>query len=156
MNISYKIFTPECCNAVIDLQHNWVKENITFGVVCDNEDDILKHQNDYFILAFDFEKLVGYITADVITNSGERYINIFDYNSDYLCVNDLYIHPECRNRRIGENLLALVEKKAVSNNINNYFVSSATKDAGAVRNFYERNGYTIWTTLFYKKEDHKH
>jgi len=48
MNIVYKPFTPEYADAVLKLQHKWVYENITCGVVAETLDDILSYENDYF------------------------------------------------------------------------------------------------------------
>ena len=44
----------------------------------------------------------------------------------------------------------IVKEKAKENNIEHFYLSSATKDAEAVRRFYQRNGYRIWTTVFFK------
>jgi 8-oxo-dGTP diphosphatase len=67
-------------------------------------------------------------------------------------VNDLYIDKKYRGRRIGEKLLALVEQKADKSNVQHIFISSATKDADAVRRFYQREGYGVWSTSFYKRK----
>ena len=44
MNITYKQFTPEYTDAVLELQHTWVYENIIYGVVNETiEDMCLSH-----------------------------------------------------------------------------------------------------------------
>ena len=83
-------------------------------------------------------------------NDGSGYMNVFPKGADFLQVNDLYVSPAYRSNHIGEKLLSLVEEKATENNIEHFYLSSATKDAEAVRRFYQRNGYRIWTTVFFK------
>jgi len=150
MNITYKQFTPEYIDEVLELQHTWVYENITYGVAIENKEDMLGHINDYFYIAVDDEKVVGYITAEVV---GKNEYNIFPTGAEFLRVNDLYITKEYRGNKIGEKLLSLVEKKAHENGLKHIFITSATKDADAVRKFYTRNGYGIWTTMFFKRTD---
>lgn len=150
MNITYKQFTPEYTDAVLALQHTWVYENITYGVVNETKEDMLGYVNDYFYIASDGEKVVGYITAQVV---GDNEYNLFPMGAGYLRVNDLYIRKEYRSNKIGEKLLSLVEKKAHENGIKHIFITSATKDSDAVRKFYTRNGYGIWTTMFFKRTD---
>ena len=60
------------------------------------------------------------------------------------------VNADYRNNSIGEKLLTIVEEKATGNGIQHFYISSATKDAEAVRRFYQRNGYQIWTTVFFK------
>ncbi len=150
MNITCKQFTREYTYTVLELQHTWVYENITYGVVNETEEDILGYINDYFYIAVEGEKVIGYITAEVV---GNNEYNLFPRGADFLRVNDLYIRKEYRGNKIGEKLLALVEKKAYENGLKHIFITSATKDADAIREFYTRNGYDIWTTMFFKRTD---
>lgn len=150
MNITYRQFTPEYTDAVLYLQHTWVYENITYGVVNETKEDILGYTKDYFYIATDGEKVVGYIIAEVVSDNE---YNIFPIGANYLRVNDLYIRKEYRGNKIGERLLSLVEKKASENSIKHIFITSATKDADAVQKFYKQNGYGIWTTMFFKRTD---
>ena len=77
-------------------------------------------------------------------------MNVFPLNTEHLQVNDLYIAPAYRSKSIGAELLRMVEEKAKKNGIEHIFLSSATIDAEAVRRFYEKNGFKIWTTTFFK------
>ncbi|MDF2686276.1 MAG: hypothetical protein K0S55_1457 [Clostridia bacterium] len=149
MNITYKLFDIKYLDAVTELQNEWVYEDITFGVVNDNSEKILNYQNDYFYIALDDEKVIGYITADVVNNNE---YNIFPKGACYLQINDLYIRKEYRNNNVGEKLLSIVEEKANANGLQHIFISSAAKDSDAVKKFYTKNGYDIWTTVFYKRK----
>ena len=148
--ISYQPFNTSHTNGVLKLSQEWFRENITFGIIPDTAEDIASYKNEYFHVALNGEDVVGYITAEII--NGNEY-NLFPRGASYLRVNDLYIAKEYRSRGIGEKLLSIVEKKADENKVQHIYVSSATKDADAVRRFYQRNEYGIWTTIFYKRRD---
>lgn len=148
MNITVKHFTTEYAEQVLKIQHEWVHEFITAGLCADSLNSILDYQNEYFYIALDEETVVGYTTARLVENNE---YNVFPLGSDYVQVDDLYVKPEYRNYRIGEKLLNAVEETVEKNGISNIFISSSTNDADAVRRFYTRNGYKIWTTLFAKR-----
>lgn len=84
------------------------------------------------------------------TNNKDNYMNVFPMNERYLQVNDLYIASAYRSKSIGAELLTMIEEKAKINDIEHIFLSSATVDAEAIRRFYEKNGFKIWTTMFFK------
>ena len=150
MSITYKQFENCYAKAVSNLQKQWESEAITYGFIADSEDDILAYNRDYFYVALDDDTVVGYVTGEVKTNGKENYMNVFLANTKYLRVNDLYIAPDYRNKNIGAQLLTMVEQKAKNNRVKHIFLSSATMDAESVRRFYEKNGFKIWTTTFYK------
>ena len=150
MSITYKQFENCYAKAVANLQRQWQTEDITYGFVADTEDEILAYDKDYFYVAFDRETIVGYVIGEAKTNDKDNYMNVFPMNAEYLQVNDLYIAPVYRSKSIGAELLKIVEEKAKGNGIEHIFLSSATIDAEAVRRFYEKSGFKIWTTTFFK------
>ena len=150
MSITYKQFENCYAKAVSNLQKQWESEAITYGFIADSEDDILAYNRDCFYVALDDETVVGYVTGEVKTNGKDNYMNVFLANTKYLRVNDLYIAPDYRNKNIGAELLNVVEQKAKNNRVKHIFLSSATMDAESVRRFYEKNGFKIWTTTFFK------
>ena len=149
MSIQIKQFTSEYAEAVVKLQQDWVYENITYGFVAETVESILALPNDYFYVALDGETVVGYLSAEVIRHNE---YNIFPVGANYLQVNDLYVKAGYRNAGIGEQLLKTAEETAEKNGVCHILISSATKDADAVRRFYTRNGYNIWTTCFFKNQ----
>lgn len=150
MNITYQAFDNRYVKDILSLQNEWVAENITYGFCADEEEEILRYDKAYFQLAFDGDRVVGYVCAEVRKNEGESYMNIFPQGENYLQILDLYISPAYRNQNIGAVLLHSVEERAKKNGVSHLFLSSATKDAESVRRFYQRNGYRIWTTAFFK------
>ena len=150
MEITYRPFENTDAKDIVRLQNEWVKENITYGYRADSYDEIIGYDKVYFYVAIGCGRVVGYVTAEIRVNDGDGYMNVFPESENYLRVNDLYVNADYRNNNIGENLLTIVEEKAKENNVGHFYISSATKDAEAVRRFYQRNGYQIWTTVFYK------
>lgn len=150
MNITYKQFENCYAKAVANLQKQWETEAITYGFVADTKDETLNYAKEYFYVALDGETIVGYVIGEAKTNDKDNYMNVFPMNERYLQVNDLYIASAYRSKSIGAELLTMIEEKAKGNGIEHIFLSSATVDAEAVRRFYEKNGFKIWTTMFFK------
>ena len=150
MSITYKQFENIYVKSVTHLQKQWQTEAITYGFIADAEEEIVAYDKEYFYIALDGGTVVGYVTCEVGTNDKDNYMNVFPIDAKYLQVYDLYIAPAYRSRSIGAELLTIVEEKAKRNGIEHIFLSSATIDAEAVRRFYEKNGFKIWTTTFFK------
>ena len=150
MSVTYKQFENCYVKAIANLQKQWESEAITYGFIADSDDDILAYNRDYFYIALDGETVIGYVTGETKVNGKDNYMNVFPMNAEYLLVNDLYIVPAYRSKSIGAELLTMIEEKAKINDIEHIFLSSATVDAEAIRRFYEKNGFKIWTTMFFK------
>ncbi len=150
MNITYKQFEDCYAKAVANLQKQWEAEAITYGFIADGEDEISTYNKEYFYIALDGENVIGYVTGEVKVNDKDNYMNVFPMNAKYLQVNDLYIALAYRSKSIGAELLTIVEEKSKTNGVEHIFLSSATIDAESVRRFYEKNGFKIWTTTFFK------
>ena len=150
MSITYKQFENHYAKSVANLQKQWQTEAITYGFIADSEDEIQSYDKKYFYIALDDETVVGYVTGKVKINDKDNYMNVFPLNTEYLQVNDLYIVPTYRSKSIGAKFLTIVEEKSKANGVEHIFLSSATIDAEAVRRFYEKNGFKIWTTTFFK------
>ena len=150
MSVTYKQFENHYAKSVANLQKQWQTEAITYGFIADSEDEIQSYDKKYFYIALDDETVVGYVTGKVKINDKDNYMNVFPLNTEYLQVNDLYIAPTYRSKSIGAELITIVEEKSKANGIEHIFLSSATIDAESVRRFYEKNGFKIWTTTFFK------
>ena len=150
MSVTYKQFENCYVKTIANLQKQWESEAITYGFIADSDDDILAYNRDYFYVALDGETVIGYVTGKVKVNDKNNYMNVFTMDAKYLQVYDLYIAPAYRSKSIGAELLTIVEEKAKKNGVEHIFLSSATIDAEAVRRFYEKSGFKIWTTTFFK------
>lgn len=150
MSVTYKQLENCYVKAIANLQKQWESEAITYGFIADSDDDILAYNRDYFYIALDGENVIGYVAGEVKVNDKDNYMNVFTMDAKYLQVYDLYIAPSYRSKSIGAELLTIVEEKAKKNGVEHIFISSATIDVEAVRRFYEKNNFHIWTTTFFK------
>ena len=129
------------------LQQEWASENITYGVVAGTYQQIAEAMTPYCFVAKDGENIIGYLMAEL--RQDNEYC-VFPNGVGYVEIHDLFVSKTHRSCGIGKELLAKCENEARKNGIKHMLLSSATKDAEAVRNFYTNNEYTIWTTQFFK------
>ncbi len=145
--MKYEIMNKEDALEIEKLQEDWSREDITYGLVVETVDKINDKLTPYCFIAKDEENTIGYIMAEIKFDNKNC---VFPLGVNYLFVNDLYVSKEYRSQGIGRILLEIVEKKAQEDGIEFVLLSSATKDSEAVRKFYTKNEYSIWTTVFYK------
>lgn len=132
------------------LQQEWAQENITYGVAAGTQQQIAEAITPYCFVLKDEQKIIGYLMAEI---RKENEYCVFPHGADFIEVHDLYIAKNYRSCGLGKELLCHCEKEAQKNGIKYVLLSSATKDAEAVRNFYTNNNYTVWTTQFFKRLD---
>ena len=147
MAIFYKKFNEKFLEGVMELEKAWVIEDITYGIVESGKDYFLNVDKNYFFVAIDKAKIIGYIISEIIYKNE---YNIFPKDVKFIRVNDLYVLKEYRSKGIGKKLLYTTETEAQNNGINHILLSTATKDTDTIIKFYERNGYKIWTTSLFK------
>jgi ribosomal protein S18 acetylase RimI-like enzyme len=143
----YELMQNEHLIDVEKLQQEWQSENITYGLVAGTINQISEAMTPYCLIAKDGEKIIGYLMAK-IKNDNEYCV--FPNGVTFIDVTDLFVTSAYRSRGIGKELLNQCEKITRKNGIKYVLLSSATKDAEAIRKFYTGNGYTIWTTQFFK------
>ena len=146
----YETMKPEHLEEIEKLQQEWASENITYGLAASTLQQISDALTPYCFVLKDGRKIIGYLMAEV---QQENVYCVFPKGASYIEVFDLFISKDYRSRGFGKELLCLCEKEAHKNGIKYMLLSSATKDAEAVRHFYTGNGYTIWTTQFFKTID---
>ena len=148
--MTYEIMKTEHLEEVEKLQQEWASENITYGLVAGTLQQISDALTPYCFVLKDDQKIIGYLMAEI--RQDNTYC-VFPEGAGYIEVFDLYIAKAYRSRGFGKELLCLCEKEAHKNGIKYMLLSSATKDAEAIRNFYTSNDYTVWTTQFFKNLD---
>jgi len=150
--INYELMRKEHLKAIEKLQQEWVTENITYGVAAGTIPQLEELLTPYCFVAKDEQtgEIIGYLMAEV---QKDNEFCVFPTGESYIEVYDLFITKKYRSSGLGKELLQLCEEKASENGIKHILLSSATKDAEAVRNFYTNNNYTIWTTQFFKTLD---
>ena len=145
--MTYELMENEHLIEVKKLQQEWQAENITYGVVAGTINQISEAMTPYCLIAKDGDKIIGYLMAEL--RSDNEYC-IFPNGVSFIDVTDLFVTEQYRSRGIGKELLVQCERMARDNGTKHVLLSSATKDAETIRRFYTSNGYTIWTTQFYK------
>jgi GNAT superfamily N-acetyltransferase len=133
--ITFSKFSEKYSKDITKLETEWILENITYGFVASNEEEILKNTNDYFFVALNEGNVIGYIKGEIIE---ENVYNIFPKGISFLQVNDIYVLKKHRNKNIGEKLLKIIEEEANNHGIMHVLISTATKDAETIKRFYEK------------------
>jgi len=135
-------------DGVAKLQLEWVDENITYGFAAGTAEQIAEAMTPFCYVMKRADKIIGYLMAEV-RHSNEYCV--FPKGASFVEVYDLFVTNEYRSHGVGKKLLEHCEQEARAAGIKHILISSATKDADAVRNFYaNKNDYTIWTTQFFK------
>jgi len=132
---------------IAQMQQEWAAEQITYGLVAGHAEQIAADLTPYCYVLKDAQQIIGYLMAEV--RHDNEYC-VFPKGTSFVEVNDLFIRKDHRSRGLGKTLLSQCENDARQNGIQHMLLSSATKDAEAVRHFYTSNGFTIWTTQFFK------
>ncbi|MCL2194982.1 MAG: GNAT family N-acetyltransferase [Oscillospiraceae bacterium] len=138
----------EHLNDIAQLQQEWAAEHITYGFVAGTPEQIAVDLSPYCYVLKDAQRVIGYLMAEV---RHDNEFCVFPQGVDFVEVLDLFISKDYRSRGLGKVLLGQCEADARQNGLQHMLLSSATKDAEAVRHFYTSNDYTIWTTQFFKR-----
>ena len=145
--MNYELMQESHLEEIVKLQQEWDSENITYGFVAGTYQQIAEALTQYCFIVRDGEKIIGYLMAEL---QQDNEFCVFPKGASYVEVYDLYIAKDYRSCGYGNELLKQCENEARKNGIKHIYLSSATKDAEAVRNFYTSSEYTIWATQFFK------
>ena len=91
MEIVYRKFSKEFLDSVIKLEKAWADENITYGLEQSGGDYFLEADNNYFYLALDGNKTIGYVICEKVEKNE---YNIFQKER---CLFRLTIYTFCSN-----------------------------------------------------------
>jgi len=142
---------PSHIDEVAKLQVEWADESITYGVTAGTVEQIAEAMTDFCYIMKHKDRIIGYLMAEV--RDSNEYC-VFPKGVRFIEVHDLFVTNDYRSYGVGKKLLEHCEQEALTAGIKHILISSATKDADAVRNFYmNKNDYKIWTTQFFKHLD---
>ena len=85
-------------------------------------------------LVYRQDKILGFLSFQI-----HRYLH---HNQDTGEIVELVVLPECRGKRIGQQLLQAIEKKAIDLHLEQIELSTSTYRKQA-HHFYEQNGYEM-------------
>jgi GNAT superfamily N-acetyltransferase len=127
------------------MMKDWVTEDITWGQEVTARDYLDSRIGQYFLVAEYRSKIVGYTFGNIVASP----LAVF-HDDKYMNIEEIYVTPTERGCGIGSALLIALMKSAEEENVNQFYVFSGTKDQDRVVAFYERNGFQIWGTQFYR------
>lgn len=133
---------------VAALSKVWEEEDITYGLKANSIDDLLHYVSNEFWIVIDHEKVIGYLIGEVKKN--EDLVIFEESEQSYFEIDEIYIDPDYRERKIGSVLLSEVTSHVKEKGTNRIMVSSANKDLKNTIGFYEKNGFQSWTITLFK------
>ena len=139
--------TFEDLDNVVSLQHKWVKEDITYGLIPIKKEYLESRIGDYFWISELNSEIIGFVygticTADnmAVINSGQLYIE----------VEDIYVSSNNRHTGLGSILLDKILWAAKENGIERSLIYSSTKDMENIVKFYKKHDYKTWYIQMFK------
>lgn len=131
---------------IVELSRLWADEAVTFAYPASNVEKISKRLGDYFWVAEQKGRIIGY-THGVIQTSQYP---IFPLNSQFLEIYEVYVHPDYRADGVGHQLVDRIIAEAESNGVTHAIVGSSNLDWQRIVGFYERHGFKIWYVQMYR------
>jgi tRNA(Arg) A34 adenosine deaminase TadA/GNAT superfamily N-acetyltransferase len=147
--IKIRVAKDDDLNIILEMQNAWMNNDPTYGYTPDSIMDLNKKLGEYFLVGIADDKIIGFIIGKVHQKS--EYC-VFDENTPYLEIEDLYIKPEMRNQDFGGILLDKLIDIAKENKVNNYYIYSSVKDQESVQRFYRKHGFQDWSMTMFRKD----
>jgi ribosomal protein S18 acetylase RimI-like enzyme len=137
---------PDDIPAVIQLTELWKTDPSTTGHYVVNFPEALQRElGSYFWVAEQDNQVIGFILGCVNGDSATNFhYQILQKGEDYLSLNQLYLHPEHRNRGVGSQLVDKLFAAAASHGIHRHIVMSVNQDWEKTMRFYQKHGFRPW------------
>ena len=133
--------TEDDIPALMELQKQWQGEGITWGLVPDTRETLLKYVRACFCyVARLSDRLIGFATAQVLLDAE---LAALPAGAPCLEPMDLYVLPAFRSRGTGGELLDSLLDHAREQGIAHVKLWSGTKDTRRIMGFYERHGFRL-------------
>lgn len=148
-NVLIRGCTAQDLEAVCQLDDLWKEEGVAH-VWYGNRDDVIadfERFPQYFLVAEGGGRIVGYVNGSVRTNDT---VDVLPKQQSYLAIDNIYVRPEFRGKRVGGDLLERLLEVAKENGIERFVVSTLSKDMDAVIRFYRGYGFTPWHVSLFK------
>ena len=139
--------TENDLNRICEMEKEWVDEDIMYGQVAADRQELLKRLGPYFLVAEDESGIVGFSYGSVRTSPG---FAVIPEGQQYFEIDEIYVAPESRSRGIGGVLLESLIDIARTNAVDKLLVYSATKDLERVLKFYRDHGFKNWHVQMYR------
>lgn len=126
---------------VVCLQHQWVKENITHGLIPVDRSYLETKLGKYFFIAELNNTIVGFVYGTIHMAND---MAILDDGQGYIEIEDIYVSPANRGTGLGGVLLDKILETAKDNGIEKSLIYSSTKDMDSIMKFYKSHDYKTW------------
>ena len=138
-------------DGVIALERLWEQEDIAYGNFNPMSRDayvvILERFPAYFLVAESDGQLVGYIHASV---QHDKPVEVIPAHEPYVEIEDIYVHPDYRDRDIGGALLERIFEITRQEGTRHFIVGTRSKETDKILKFYRSHGFTPWSIQFFK------
>ena len=146
MQIKKELLNEAIENRLIEMSYLWQEENITHGYRKNYHEDL---ENETFYLAYDNDKIVGYLFGHKERSKEKN--SIIDKDVDYFEIEEIYVLKEYRNQKIGQQLFDYF-KKDIEKDVDYIFLSTANKNYQASLHFYlDILKLDFWSARLYSK-----
>jgi ribosomal protein S18 acetylase RimI-like enzyme len=143
--------TSNDIDGVIALERQWEQEAIAYGDFNPMSREayvtILERFPAYFLVAESDGQLVGYIHASV---HHDKPIEVIPAHEPYAEIEDIYVHPDYRDRDIGGALLERIFEIARQEGIQRFIAGTRSKETDKILKFYRSHGFTPWSIQFFR------
>ena len=135
--------------SVMTLQLKLAAEDIIYGFVPANKEELQSKLGPYFLVAELNGSVTGYCYGSVHESEG---LVVIPKGEKYLEVDDVYIRPECRDQQVGGKLLDRLMEIAGMEGVARILIYSASnsKETDKVLQFYRRHGFKSWYVQMFK------
>ncbi|MCM0650187.1 GNAT family N-acetyltransferase [Clostridium swellfunianum] len=146
-----KLIIRECSiedlEDILLLQHQWVKEDITHGLIPVEKSYIETKLGKYFLVAESDSKIIGFVYGSIHTADN---MAVIDNGQLYIEVEDIYVASDYRGTGLGSSLLDEILHIAKGNGIDRSLIYSSTKDMEGIISFYKKHNYKTWYIQMFK------
>ena len=145
-NLIIRLARKEEYKDVSLLNHIFLKEDICYGITCDDED--FYNDKDVFVAIVN-DKIVGYGYGTIEEKTKDS--SFYKKNEKSLYLEELFVLREYRGVGIGSRLFKELEKYAKDKGCQYFELSTGTKDYERALNFYiKKMKATHWSSYLIK------
>lgn len=141
----------ECTAKDIDeveaLQHQWVNEEITHGLIPIQKNYLEAKLGSYFFVAEKDSEIIGFVYGTIRTADN---MAIMNNGQTYLDIEDIFVTPDNRSSGLGSVLLDKILTAAKEAGVERSLVYSSSKDMEGIINFYKKHDYKTWYIQMFK------
>ena len=143
--------TPEDLDAVLGMERQWEQEDVAYGDFNPMSREmvraVLERFPAYFLVAEQNGHLIGYIHGIVQRTTP---IEVIPAQEPYVEIENLYVQPEFRSRKVGGALLERLFAVAQAAGIQRFVVGTRSKETDKILEFYRSHGFTPWSIQFFR------